>query len=381
MAPIKVAEISRPDSESLNLNEALISNVKQLSSYNWIEAPAPTIAVPGSPSLWSPPKTAQKLKKDSGLIYIAQNAARHPKSPMEPLFRALLVSNPSFDINSVDVVTDRNNIRKLLSFASPSLTDTRLEPFTIDIEIINDTAVFCRAETRTSEFIGPQDFIGFGHEFEKAYTTNQIVGSTGHHRILSYQFGDLKFIVRHETDGYIDGSVKESTERTELGDDDLSGMLGTLSLGPSESLSHAAPFDSKLIIKEKGHEVPTESTLELKTRVFHRPIDIQQVIPQLWVSQTPNLVRAYHRNGLFEQPRVEDVSSKIERWERDHQVDLMKLAALIKRIIDAVRDIGGNATIKYDTLLDKLVVWKVEARKMLPDDLYSILENKNTIAR
>jgi len=206
MAPT-LAEISRVDLQDLSIPpSASITDVKHLSSYNWIEARTPTIAVPGSPPLWSPPSAPQQLKKDSGLIYIAQNAARHPDSPLEPLFRALYFTNPSFDIRSIVIVTDRNIIRKLLSFINPSSTRNGLEPFTFNIEIAKDTAIFSRVETATHEIIGPKEFRGYGHEFEKAYTTSQINGSTGHHRIISYRFGDLIFIVRHETDGYVDAT-------------------------------------------------------------------------------------------------------------------------------------------------------------------------------
>jgi hypothetical protein len=84
----RLADILRADlAESKPTATASITDVNHLSSYNWIEAPEPTIAVPGSPALWSPPKAPQQVAKDSGLIYSAQNAARHPESPLEPLFR------------------------------------------------------------------------------------------------------------------------------------------------------------------------------------------------------------------------------------------------------------------------------------------------------
>jgi hypothetical protein len=56
MASATVFEISRKDPQELNTPEsASIRDVKHLSSYNWLEAPrsTPTIAVPGSPTLWS----------------------------------------------------------------------------------------------------------------------------------------------------------------------------------------------------------------------------------------------------------------------------------------------------------------------------------------
>lgn len=99
MTPTTIAQISRLELQDLSAPlVATITDVKQLSSYNWIEAPSLTIAVPGTPPLWSAPSAPRQLKKDSGLIYIAQNAARHPDSPLEPLFRALCITNPSFDI-------------------------------------------------------------------------------------------------------------------------------------------------------------------------------------------------------------------------------------------------------------------------------------------
>ena len=375
MASTTLAEISRRDLLDLSTPPlALITDVKHLSSYNWIEAPTPTIAVPGSPSLWSAPRTPRQLKKDSGLIYIAQNAARHPDSPLESLFRALYIANPSFDIRSTDVITDRNNIRKLLSFINPHSTRNGLETFTINIEVAKNTAIFSRAETATHEFIGLHEFRGFGHEFEKAYTTSQISGSTGHHRIISYRFGDLNFIVRHETDGYIDaGTRTPSSNSKEPENDSLSSMLGSLSLSPTNS----PPTGSKLTIREEGQVIPLESTLEIKTRVSHKPLKIEEVAPQLWVSQTFKLVRAYHQKGTFQRPEVEDVAALIKRWEERNQTDLRKLAALITKILNVVKKCGGNAIVKYDVKGDKLVVLKVDGKKILPKDLYSKWDDRD----
>ncbi|KAG2005067.1 hypothetical protein GB937_009024 [Aspergillus fischeri] len=367
MASIKIAEISRRDPEDLFARVSITD----------IEASIPTIAVPGSPALWTPPQAAQRqVKKDSGLIYIAQNAARHPESPLEPLFRALYIAHPTFDIQSVDLVTDRNNIRKLLSFVNPSLDNNGLEPFTIEVEVTNDTTIFCRAETTTFEVIGPRQYKGFGHEFEKAYTTAQLEGSTGHHRIISYRLGGMKLVVRYETDGYIARPSKASTASTDSrkaiqDSDDISSMLKLLSLSPQKP-SYAASDKSALRIIKGGQVIPIDSTLEIKTRPSKRRIEIDKVLPQLWVSQTPNLVRAYHRNGLFERPEVEDVSLELKKWETDHQMDLAKLVILIKTIISVVKESGAKAVIRYDDQCDKLVVWKCQdPRKMLPDDLYS----------
>ncbi|KAK7429717.1 hypothetical protein QQZ08_003743 [Neonectria magnoliae] len=168
--------------------------------------------------------------------------------PSHALFRALHITNPSFDLRSIDVVTDRNNVRKLLSFVNPSSNSNDLEPFTISIEIANDTAIFCRQEPKPHEFIGPLEFRGFGHEFEKVYTKSQLNGSTGHHRIITYRFGGLNFIVRHETDGYVATTMTQSSSSKKSKDDSLSDALASLSLSPIASSPNTLLAGSKLTI-------------------------------------------------------------------------------------------------------------------------------------
>ncbi|KAI1798789.1 hypothetical protein F4811DRAFT_161961 [Daldinia bambusicola] len=367
-----IAKISLSDLQGLDVPPvASITDVKYLSSYNWIESPKPTISVPGSPPLWAAPKLPQKLNKDSGLIYIAQNAARHPDSPLEPLFRAIYVTDPSFDIRPIDIVTDRNNIRKLLSFVDPTVSRNGLEEFTIDVEVTKNTAIFSRDETETHAFIGPNEFKGFGHEFEKACTINKIVGSTGHHRIISYRFGGLNVIVRHETDGYVDSKSGPSSSASKAQSPfDLTSVFDSLSLSPTNTNVGTTTKGSKLIVQQDGQAVPLSSTLEIKTRVSHKPLEIREVAAQLWVSQTPKLVRAYHQRGVFQVPRVEDITPQIKQWEQDKHSHLRKLAFLMRRIVDLVKGCGESVTVRYDRRENKLILTKVPRKKMLPRDLY-----------
>jgi hypothetical protein len=95
----------------------------------------------------------------------------------------------------------------------------------------------------------------------------------------------------------------------DLTQDGISSMLGALSLSPG---NNDRSTGSKIIIKEEGKVVPLELTLEIKTRVSHKPLEIQEIAPQLWVSQTPKLVRAYHQKGTFQTPVVEDIAATIK---------------------------------------------------------------------
>lgn len=385
MANNLITVISRQSLKNINtLASASITEVQHLASYNWIEAPraTPTIAVPGSPDLWSPPNSPFRLRKDTGHIYIAQNAARHPDSPLEPLFRALYVSHPSFDIASIDVVTDRNNIRKLLSLVNPHWSNYKREDFTIHVEVTDNTAVFCREETKTDEHIGPNEFRGYGHSFEKNCTSRQVSESTGHHRIISYCFGGLKFLVRHETDGYVGVSGTRLSLQPAGNQvakvDDLSSVLNYLSLSPGSSKpGETVSASSKLVIRKEGQEVPLSSTLEVKTRVAHRPLAFKDVVSQLWVSQTPKLVRAYHTKGVFAVPKVEDVAVQVKAWEDQNQKDLRTLAGLIGKIRDVVKENGGKAILKYHATGDNLVFHKCGGKQMLPKDLYAKWEGRS----
>lgn len=368
------AEISRSDLKRLSAPAvASITNVKPLSSYNWIDRPTATIVVPGCPPVWSAPRESRRLSKDSGKVYVDQNRARHPDYPLEPLFRALYATHPSFDISSVDVITDRNNIRKLLSFINPGSATNGPEPFTIGVMTIGKTTILCREEPAATQVIGPLEFRGFGHEFERSYTTSQIQDSTGHHRIISYQFGGLNFVVRYEADGYVAENLSLGSPDSKKADDLVTSM-GSLSLFPIPGHTVDVPVKSKLTIEHKGQIVPHESILEIKTRRSNRPLAIREIGPQLWVSQTTKLVRAYHNRGVFPQPYVEDIGAHVKNWEESNQLELRELSALINEIIRVVRECGGSATIKYDGQ-ERLTVRKADRKETIPSDFYSKWNN------
>ncbi|KAJ4163244.1 hypothetical protein LMH87_004985 [Akanthomyces muscarius] len=187
-----MAEISRAElQEAVDPAKATITDVKHMSSYNWIEAATPIIVVPGTPARWTALEGPRQIARDSGHIYIAQNATRHPESPLEPLFRSLYAENDSFDVRSADVITDRNNIRKLLSLVSPEFDIKKAEAFTIKVEVVQDTTtILCRDEAETQCIIGPNEFRATGMSLKRrtrctksltarATTESSRIGSAG----------------------------------------------------------------------------------------------------------------------------------------------------------------------------------------------------------
>ncbi|KAH6617369.1 hypothetical protein F5144DRAFT_660486 [Chaetomium tenue] len=357
-----LAEISRSDLADLSAADGKITDLRHVTSYNWLERPASTIAVPGSPALWSPPSVPFKLAPDSGTVFIDQNAARNPGFPLEPLFRALVSDCPEFDLGDVDLVTDRNNIRKLLRFVQGASYDT----FQIQVDIAGDrTALFTRMGEKTKETIS--GFRGYGHNFEKA-CTKTLSGSTGHHRIVGYNFGGLKCLVRHETDGYVDNKSPQKPTG------DLSDALGSLSISnPGTGFSQS----SGVTVEAGGKVVDLSSTLEIKTRAASRTLDMTEVSPQLWISQTPNLVAAYHRNGSFDNVQLRDMTGELRQWEINNQSHLRQLAGLLTKIIGVVRGSGHrSALVQYDGV-SRLIISVGKGNRALPDDLYAKWERKD----
>lgn len=154
-------------------------------------------------------------------------------------------------------------------------------------------------------------------------------------------------------------------------------MIERLSLNSVSSSSTS----SKLKIQRAGEVVDFDSTIEIKTRVSHKPIDIEETLPQFWVLQTPNLVCAHHKHGLFRHRRLIMSRPKSKKWEESHQLDLRCLAALVRRIFLVVTERQRNDMIKYDPQVDKLVLWQTEGPKILPDDPYSKFGSDDTEPR
>lgn len=104
-------------------------------------------------------------------------------SPLTPIFVAIdemQKSTDSYDYASLDIISDRNNLRKLLRWATGDPSS-----FEIDVDCAGQTCLFTRREKRDTEHI--VDFKGFGHEYEKAATRAALgcENATGHHRIIS----------------------------------------------------------------------------------------------------------------------------------------------------------------------------------------------------
>ena len=81
--------------------------------------------------------------------------------PIEPFFRVVQKCSPNFDFRKVDIVTDRNNLRKLLDF----IEGTRKESFRINFQLIGNMLILIRDEENAKQFCDD-----YGKDFETKFT-------------------------------------------------------------------------------------------------------------------------------------------------------------------------------------------------------------------
>lgn len=129
------------------------------------------------------------VQRDSGNDFIDQNGYRMPSQLLLPIFVVADVieedTGVRVDWGSVDIVTDRNGLRKLLRWIHDK--DGSVREFRIDTQLAGKkTVLFNRWENRYIE--NDEARWSWGHNFEKESTNlpKRCGNSTGHHRIVSY---------------------------------------------------------------------------------------------------------------------------------------------------------------------------------------------------
>jgi hypothetical protein len=115
--------------------------------------------------------------------------------------------------------TPRTRPRNLVQADRDSSVQQSDKNFRFQAEKVGNTLFLMRMENG-----GPMeiidDIVGYGHAFPKAYTTWDAgcEGSESHQRLITYNLGDLKCIVRYEADGYLPGKLDEDHPLKHVGD-------------------------------------------------------------------------------------------------------------------------------------------------------------------
>lgn len=270
---------------------------------------------------------------------------------------ALILSlPPRFNIynESIDVVTDRNNLRKLMRF----ITATNGHPFRILAQHVGCTLLLQRCDedgtAHTSE-----NFHGYGHNFEREYTRwpRGCEDSASHHRVITYHLGGLRMLVRYEadaalanTDTFADADVEVvgathiSTEIASTtapvatgGGVNLTAVLAALEAAREEANERS---ESGIHVRRGvGALMPHSSIIELKSKQLSSRRDprLQDTLSQLWFSDTRMLAAGYHHHGLFGAVDVLDASGPLDEWEHTNRLRMSSLVKLLRQIIKAVK--------------------------------------------
>ena len=290
-----------------------------------------------------------------------------------------------YAFKDLDVMSDRRPLRKLFGFVNGNEED-----FEFGIEVVGKTVLMVRKEKKTREEIPPGAFQGFRWNFEMAYTKLEAAakGSTSHHRLVSYRFGGFKLLVRSAVDAYLRETEEGKEEDDDSDEDDLVDQLSAVALTVEGPSTEATPEAPGITVVAGGHTVPHSTVLELKTRFkFARtPFNIEDKMPDLWITQTPNYIIAAHQNAGTKwsraqtgQPRLaqfvdidtQDMRGKLEDWEKANVSALRKLVLVLRKVVEVARETKGPCKVQYHKDRDVLEVSKADEGEvpMLSEEL------------
>ncbi|KXN88305.1 hypothetical protein AN958_07764 [Leucoagaricus sp. SymC.cos] len=376
--PLKTLEV--PLLDGLDDVDPRIEDCQFIGSYSWTKRTHPTIIIPGSPPEWANRPSPYNVQPDMGIHYIDQNSYRMPSANLLPLIVAVNQKHKDegcspFPWGSMDFVTDRNGLRKLLRW----IIGGEVKEFRIDAQLVGKkTVLLNRWEKRTREQFNGRTY---GFRFEKA-STNTVKGceeASGHHRIISYDFKGLRMVVRFEVDACMPQTRKRPERRSEASTvDSLTGALSSMTL-----TSTAAPFSSStmpsLNIINAGTYIPQASTIELATIAEYRrdKFSWKEAYPQLFLSQTSHLFLAVHLRGRFTSVEKRKLASlELQKVHEDMKPALMKLRKILGVIQRLMIEHGSKGRLTFVCSGGKLAVYQRKSQtSCLPDEAVSCFES------
>lgn len=98
---------------------------------------------------------------------------------------------------------------------------------------------------------------------------------------------------------------------------------------------------------------------------------MDEILPRLWLNQTPKFLLAYHQRGLFDRPEVKDIRQQVDTWQKNNSGLLGRFHAVLRRIVDVARDSDKQQLeVSWDGQGALLITEQVgTGRRALPSDL------------
>ncbi len=398
--------LERPTADPTH--ELQAQDVEYIGSYNWIEGTAPRIIVPGestlsawrdllrmspdtfqgSPPIWVEGRMPLTIPPDGGAPIIDQDGTHVPTSPLLPVFLAADVvaslKQKSVDWSSVDVIANRNSLRKLLTWATSS---SRRQPydFRIDLELVGEHTILLNRWVRSLEVF--VDGKSYGLNFEKKSTKPaegceqsvrhlRIVKYVGPHKVVPLlstadipinlqKLGALTMVVRAEVDACIESAHDQLQQEK--------GIITNIPGSTNTTTQHGV----EVIIG--GHFVSQDNLVELKTCAqrklyFHR---WEYTYPQLFLSVTPHVYLAIHNCGHFNNVIKEKLDSpNLQNAKEVFQPQLWVLVAVLQMIQKLAVTHGREARLSLVCKQGRLSVYeRVSKESCLPKDILARFES------
>ncbi len=399
------------------LQSVAISNVRTLGSYS--KHSDNHIAVPGCPQQFVPPTEAITIPSPNGTPPIVYPNFAHR---LEPLVRSVQCMTPEFNIlDACDIVANAGSMSRIMEFLDGELY--RELRYDMEWRPTDNTLLIqvWRGSPR-HEFYGGRrgDFARRTCCFPDS-TPESLKSSLSYHRVLSYSIGGLCLALHCETDSFYDPTHPPSTgaapsqpplQQTPLtppmspiqqkvtGHQRRGGwrpipaavafgsrysMLGTGGKAPDDShegkgqdvVAEQKLLDTLVVDFPCGRNVPADQLLEIK--IYNElnqneSLSHPTTMSRLYFTGLKNLYQASHKGAIFKPGQlVMNLEADLQQWERDQQPKLVRLVALLRRLIELSREHSSRGDNKLSLLCSKTVEGKQHAAMYVRNDDVSFL--------
>ncbi|KZO93595.1 hypothetical protein CALVIDRAFT_600566 [Calocera viscosa TUFC12733] len=372
--------ITIPTSDREVDGEIELTGFRTLVSFNWLHhAEKRTILIPGEPPTWCPPSAGFTVPPDSTPEYVERNHAQSVVWGTETILQCVKLLEPEFDLSSVDVVTSRHNLRKLLRFVMASAME---DYFRIDAEVVGETLILMRWQPAEIPITSVQ-FRGYGANFKRECTKLVRPDAPNNYRTVTYELGGLKFIVGSHVDGQLQVTSMEkmlsesaNPEIASPKTTDPEHLFEVFTALPGSAPDTIMAFkDSTLHYAESGTLCPDSATMELHTRSGVRSFEYFDAYSQLFLSQTQYLVVGRHNRGKFTMPaEIRSLDDPFFDEQKPRlQAALKKLVAVLKEMKRIARDKGKGRPVAFVFEGSTLDVMSFN-RRPLPDHIIKLFD-------
>jgi hypothetical protein len=279
--------------------------------------------------------------------------------------------NSPSDLLGVQLITDRNALRKIYRLFTPGTVFDR-KPFRIDARKIGNVVIFTRWETPDMRDPVPPHPSCYAQSYALATIKRQLERAVSNHRMVRYEFAGLQIVVRFQLDAVIEACPTQVDLSTSHGISVDSSTGSPMSSTSGRSLL-PLPKSSEDKNRFRIHRTPypsppLSSFMEKKTRSFKGKLDYVVIYSQLVFSQTPHLYVARHSHGHFSavdkislgQGELKDIAEATEGI-------MAKTAGMIKEMMNVVEEEGEVSFVwKGDGSI--VEVWKGESQVQISEE-------------